>query len=129
MADQNRNPRNPRSELFKSLTRIFSGPLVNRRTQTGRRLRRFQLDKHAAQFRSASGQAFKTARSNTPANLQLGIMNQHNRGERYVDFDQMEYTPEIASALDIYAEESVAADENGKTLHIYSENSKIKERL
>ncbi len=28
-----------------------------------------------------------------------------NRVERYVDFDQMEYTPEIASALDIYADE------------------------
>jgi hypothetical protein len=38
-------------------------------------------------------------------------------------------TPEIASALDIYSEESVAADENGKTLHIFSENSKIREIL
>ena len=126
MADQRKNPRNPRSELFKSLTRIFSGPLVNRRTQTGRRLRRFQLDKHAAQFRSASGQAFKTARSNTPANLQLGIMNQHNRGERYVDFDQMEYTPEIASALDIYADEMTTHSSLQPMLSIQCSNEEIK---
>ena len=32
-------------------------------------------------------------------------MASQQRTERYVDFDQMEYTPEIASALDIYADE------------------------
>lgn len=35
-------------------------------------------------------------------------------------------TPEIASALDIYADESVATDEKGRVLHIYSDNPKIK---
>ena len=126
MADQNRNPRNPRSELFKSLTRIFSGPLVNRRTQTGRRLRRYQLDKHQAQFRSASGQSFKTTRSYGAHNLQLGIMNQHNRTERYVDFDQMEYTPEIASALDIYADEMTTHSSLQPMLSIKCSNEEIK---
>ena len=105
MADQRKNPRNPRSDLFKALTRIFSGPLTTRRTQTGRRLRRYQLDKYQSRFTSASGQEFKTSRSRNGYNVQLAIMNQHNRVERYVDFDQMEYTPEIASALDIYADE------------------------
>jgi len=38
-------------------------------------------------------------------------------------------TPEIASALDIYSEESVAGDENGVSLHVYSENAKIREIL
>ena len=126
MADRSRNPRNPRSELFKSLTRIFSGPLINRRTQTGRRLRRYQLDKHAAQFRSASGQAFKTSRSYNAHNLQLGIMNQHNRNERYVDFDQMEYTPEIASALDIYADEMTTHSSLQPMLNIKCSNEEIK---
>ena len=126
MADQSRNPRNPRSELFKGLTRIFSGPLINRRTQTGRRLRRTQLDKHQAQFRSASGQAFKTSRSANSKNLQLGIMNQHNRAERYVDFDQMEYTPEIASALDIYADEMTTHSTLQSMLNIQCSNEEIK---
>ena len=89
MANQDRNPRNPRSELFKALTRVFSGPLVNRRTQQGRRLRRYQLDKHQSRFTSASGQSFKTASSKNAYNLQVAIMNQHNRVERYVDFDQL----------------------------------------
>jgi len=34
-------------------------------------------------------------------------------------------TPEIASSLDIYAEESVAPDEMGNVLHIYSENPSV----
>jgi intein/homing endonuclease len=38
-------------------------------------------------------------------------------------------TPEIASALDIYADETVAKDDKGRSLHIYSENPKIKRLL
>jgi len=126
MANRNNNPRNPRSELFKSLTRIFSGPLTSRRTQTGRRLRRYQLDKHSSDFRSASGQAFKSTKSYGARNLQLGIMNQHNRAERYVDFDQMEYTPEIASALDIYADEMTTHSALTPMLNIKCANEEIK---
>ena len=45
----------------------------------------------------------------------------YDRMARYsVTFSEMEYTPEIASALDIYSEESCSAgDENRKShLHI-----------
>ena len=126
MANQDRNPRNPRSDLFKALTRIFSGPLINRRSQTGRRLRRYQLDKFASRFTSASGQAFKTSRSRNAYNLQLAIMNQHNRAERYVDFEQMEYTPEIASALDIYADEMTTHSSLQPMLNIKCPNEEIK---
>jgi len=126
MARQDRNPRNPRSELFKSLTRIFSGPLTTRRTQSGRKIRRYQLDKYQSRFTSASGQAFKTSRSKNAYNMQLGIMNQHNRAERYVDFDQMEYTPEIASALDIYADEMTTHSSLQPMLNIKCSNEEIK---
>ena len=56
MAEENKkNPRNPTSELYKRLTKLFSGPLVSRRTQTGRRIRKQQLDKYGHMFKSASG--------------------------------------------------------------------------
>ena len=126
MADQRKNPRNPRSELFKNLTRILSGPLINRRSQTGRRLRRYQLDKFQSRFTSASGQEFKTHRSRNAYNIQLAIMNQHNRAERYVDFDQMEYTPEIASALDIYADEMTTHSSLQPMLNIKCSNEEIR---
>jgi hypothetical protein len=35
-------------------------------------------------------------------------------------------TPEISKALDLYADESVAQDDVGRTLHIYSDNPKVK---
>ena len=48
---------------------------------------------------------------------------------RYSDFSEMEATPEISSALDIYSEETVSPDANGNILHIYSENRMIKKLL
>ncbi len=126
MADQRKNPRNPRSELFKNLTKIFSGPIINRRSQTGRRLRRFQLDKYASRFKSASGQQFKRSEFHTFANMQPYMMNQHNRAERYVDFDQMEYMPEIASAMDIYADEMTTHSSLQPMLNIECSNEEIK---
>jgi hypothetical protein len=121
-----RNPNNPASDLFKSLTKIFSGPMVNRRTQTGRRLRRNQLDKYASRFKSASGQQFKRSNHLPFNHMQPQMMNQHNRATRYVDFDQMEYTPEIASALDIYADEMTAHSGLEPMLSIKCHNEEIK---
>ena len=53
-------------------------------------------------------------------------MTGQNRGDRYADFDQMEYTPEIASALDIYADESTTKSEFGEILKISSSDSNVK---
>jgi hypothetical protein len=53
----------------------------------------------------------------------------YDRMARYSDFSEMEYTPEIGSALDIYGEESVAIDEKGQVLHIHSENPTIQRLL
>jgi hypothetical protein len=47
----------------------------------------------------------------------------------YYDVESMEYTPEIASALDTYAEESTTVDENGFMLQIYSDSPRIKSIL
>ena len=47
----------------------------------------------------------------------------------FYDFESMEFTPEIAAALDIYAEESCTPDEQGKLLTVESESSRIKDIL
>ena len=59
-----RNPYNEENQLFRALTRLFSGPLVNRRTQTGRQVRRRHLDTYAKWFKSASGKQFKKVEYN-----------------------------------------------------------------
>jgi hypothetical protein len=126
MAKQDKNPRDASSELFQRLTKVFSGPLVNFRTQSTRRLRRSLMDKYASQFRSASGQQFKRSQLYAFSNMQNAIMINHNRSERYVDFDQMEYTPEIASALDIYADEMTTHSALQPMLNIKCRNDEIK---
>ena len=129
MARNSRNPRNPRSELFKSLTKLLSGPITSRRSQTGRRLRRHHLDKYASRIFSSSGQEFKKSRFNVLGNMQPSVISGHNRAERYVDFDQMEYTPEIHSALDIYADEMTTHSALQPMLSIKCSNEEIKALL
>ena len=121
-----KNPNNQESELFKSLTRLFSGPITTRRTQTGRRLRRRHLDVYASKFRSASGKQFKKSESYTPmSQLNSAMFANRNRAERYVDFDEMEYTPEIASSLDIYADEMTTHSALQPMLNIKCSNEEI----
>ena len=94
-----KNPRNPQSRLFKRLTRLFSGPIINYRSQTPRKEKRRHLDNY--KFTSASGKQFKKTTYDPFENLTANIMANQNRIERYADFDQMEYEPIIASAMDI----------------------------
>lgn len=126
MADSGKNPNNPENGLFKRLTRLFSGPIVSRRSQTGRRLRRKDLDKYSSKFRSLAGKSFKKASYSPFENLQSNVMSNQQRNERYVDFDQMEYTPEIASALDIYADEMTTSSRLHPMVSIECPNEEIK---
>jgi hypothetical protein len=121
-----KNPNNEESELFKSLTRLFSGPITTRRTQTGRQLTRRHLDMYARKFRSASGKQFKKMESYAPlSQLNSNLYKARNRAERYIDFDEMEYTPEIASSLDIYADEMTTHSTLQPMLTIKCSNEEI----
>ena len=82
MAINPKNPRNPQSELFKSLTRLFSGPIINYRSQTGRKIRRQHLDKYSSQFRSASGQQFKRSTYNPLDIVAVNAIANQRRSER-----------------------------------------------
>ncbi len=124
-----RNPANAQSELFKSLTRLFSGPIISYRTQAGRKIRRQHLDKFSSRFRSASGQQFKKTSYNPLDTIAVNAINNQRRSERYVDFDQMEYMPEIASALDIYADEMTTYSDLRPMLSINCPNEEIKAML
>ena len=126
MARNERNPNNNQNDLFKALTRMFSGPLTQRRTQSGRQLRRRHLDMYAKRFKSASGQTFKKTEYNPMNIMTLNMISNRNRAERYIDFDQMEFTPEIASSIDIYADEMTTHSALTPMLHIKCTNDEIK---
>ena len=120
------NPANRESDLFKALTRLFSGPIINYRSQSGTKIRRQHLDKFSSRFQSASGQQFKKSQYSPLDNLAVNAMQNQRRVERYVDFDQMEYMPEIASALDIYADEMTTYSDLRPMLNIKCSNEEIK---
>ena len=132
MADNKRNrprgknPANEQSQLFKRLTRLFSGPIVSYRSQTGRRIRRQHLDKFSSRFKSASGQQFKKSQYNPLDTIAANAIGNQRRSERYIDFDQMEYMPEIASTMDIYADEMTTHSILRPMLNIKCPNEEIR---
>ena len=111
MADNNYN-------LFQRLTKLFrSGPVIKRK------VRNFK-----GPSTSTALEIFKRAHSDV-YNSTLSAYGAFDRMSRYSDFSEMEATPEIASALDIYSEETCSPDGNGRVLHIHSENQKIQDIL
>ena len=129
MSKYKKSPYNPQSDLFKALTKLFSGPITQRRTQTGRQLRRRQLDDYATKFKSVTGAQFKKWEYNPINAVTLNMISNRNRAERYVDFDEMEYMPEIASSLDIYADEMTTHTALRPMLNIKCANEEIKHIL
>ena len=106
--------------LFQRLTKLFrSGPSVKRKVKNYTK-----ADKNA----SSAVELFKKAHSDV-YNSTLSAYGTFDSMARYSDFSEMESTPEIASALDIYAEETCSQDTEGRVLHIHSDNTKVKEIL
>lgn len=122
-----KNPRNKESPLYVALTRLFSGPLASYREQSQIRYKRRDLDRF--KFTSAGGQSFKKKSYNPFEAIQSNIMANQSRAERYSDFDQMEFMPEIASAMDIYADEMTTSNQLKPLLVIDCKNEEIKNLL
>ena len=117
--------RESQQSLFQRLSKLFkSGPVVKRKIRT--------LDTTIAvadKTKSSGALLFQKSLAPTYATITANAYNLSERLMRYQDFSEMEYTPEIAAALDIYADETVAQDDKGRVLHIYSDNERIKEIL
>jgi len=123
---QGKNPANRDSQLFRALTRLFSGPIISYRSESGRKIRRQHLDKYSSRFKSASGQQFKKQSYNPLDTIAANAIANQQRAERYIDFEQMEYMPELASALDIYADEMTTFSTLSPMLNIKCRNDEIK---
>jgi hypothetical protein len=57
------------------------------------------------------------------------VFYETTRVASYMDYEAMEFTPEIAVALDIMSEESCTLNEQGKIMSIYSDSNRIKKVL
>jgi hypothetical protein len=131
MADNNKtpknnNPRNQDSALFKRLTRLFSGPLVDYDRPAVIRGSRRDVTKYT--FTSSTGREFKKKEYYNPFSGQTNkILWARNKQLRYTDFDQMEYMPEIASGLDIYADEITTSTTFNPIVEVECHNREIKD--
>lgn len=130
MADDNKkvknNPRNQESTLFKRLTRLFSGPMVDYDRPAVIRGTRRDITKYT--FTSSTGKEFKKKEYYNPFSGQTNtVLFARNKQIRYTDFDQMEYMPEIASGLDIYADEITTSTVFNPIVEIECHNREIKD--
>jgi hypothetical protein len=104
--------------LFSRLTKLFrSGPVIKSKVKG-----------YSPPTASSSYEMFRRNVSDVYSST-VSAYGAFDRMSRYSDFSEMEATPEISSALDIYSEESASQDEAGKVLHVYSDNRVIRELL
>jgi hypothetical protein len=83
----------------------------------------YETEKLQAQQTMYLGQQWQKVESNL---YTQAVYYEPTRLASYYDYESMEYTPEISTALDIYAEESTTPDKDGEILKIYSESKRIK---
>lgn len=60
---------------------------------------------------------------------QKAVYYEPTRVAAYYDYEAMEYTPEIAVALDIFSDEATTSNERGHILTVFSESTRIKNEL
>jgi hypothetical protein len=105
--------------IWRRLARLFkSGPIVRHKIARG----------EAVQEPVGTASSYKKQISSLYTNS-LASYGQYERLQRYADFCEMCYTPEISSALNIYADEVCVMGEDDRTISIQSKNPEIKEIL
>lgn len=120
---------NKNDSFFKNLTRLFSsGPAVHKKIRgyDDRSYYGSQLVRSNYGYRTSAPNGF--GRQNSPYST-MGAYGILDRIARYAEYGNMEHTPEIASALDIYADEVVGGDDRRHSFHVYSKNAAIQNSL
>lgn len=108
----------PKKNLFTRLTTLFrTGPVIRRKVKN--------FNEPNA---SSAYELFRKNISDVYSST-ISAYGAFDRMSRYSDFSEMEATPELASALDIYAEETASQDDTGRVLHIYSEDRIVRDLL
>lgn len=108
-----------KENIWKRLTRLFrSGPVIRHKIAAGEPF----VDP------KGTASAYKKELNSLYVHS-LASYGQYERLSRYADYSEMEYTPEISSAIDIYADEVTAEDERGRILNIKSDDEEIKQTL
>lgn len=119
---------NPQNSLYKKLTRFFSGPIVKWKVPdisypNGRWSNKYKISGTGDPPLKRKDEYLTFNQMSQEKSLQALRM------ERYNDFEAMEFTPEINTALDIYAGDIASYTEFSEILKIITPNDEIKEVL
>lgn len=118
---------NRNDPFFSRLTKLFrSGPAIQRRVK-GYDYKSY-YDNQLVRGNLGYRGPFPFGRESSPFSV-LGAYGILDRMARYAEFAEMEYQPEIAAALNIFADETAAGDEKGKAFHLFSKNPEVKKAL
>jgi hypothetical protein len=113
--------------FYQRLTHLFkAGPSIRRKIKGSDPKSYFDKSIIQNNLGYYGASAFK--REASPFSI-MGAYGLLDRMSRYAEFSEMVYMPEINSALDVYSDQSVANDENGRVLHILSDNPDVKKAL
>jgi hypothetical protein len=125
MAEQNN------STFFGRLTKLFSAQAIVRIDKDGNRKVVDTDDRQQnSNLSSLRDRYTKLSRSYYGEQASAQSMAYHQvRRELFRDYDAMDNDPIIASALDIYADESTTKNEFGEVLQIRSSNERVREVL
>lgn len=119
MADETIQSPAADESVWKRITRLFrSGPVIRHKIASG------EPDKQPR----GTAAAYKKEISSLYVHS-LASYGQYERLSRYADYSEMEFTPEIASALDIYADEVTAKNEHNEVLQIICKDEELKRVL
>jgi hypothetical protein len=126
MADENKN-----QSFFTKLTKLFSAQAVVRIDKDGKRkVVDTEERQQGTNLMGLRDRYTKLQRSYYGDQASAQSMAYHQvRRELFRDYDAMDSDPIIASALDIYADESTTKNEYGDVLQIRSSNEKVREVL
>lgn len=118
---------NRNDPFFSRLTKLFrSGPAIQRRVK-GYDYKSY-YDNQLVRGNLGYRGPFPFGRESSPFSV-MGAYGILDRMARYAEFAEMEYQPEIAAALNIFADETAAGDEKGKAFHLFSKNPEVKKAL
>lgn len=131
--------RNGGLTVFQRLGQILGPDGVNTTKQNSNK---YNI-KNTELLRTTSKEEYQAAKLQAQQNAYVSAMWHKGGGEMrqqalqyettriasYVDFENMEYFPEMAAALDIMSEEATTPNDKGKVMNIYSESTRIKDIL
>lgn len=117
------------NSFFERMRKLFSTNVIIKREDGRTKVIDTEQSQSHSNLKSIRDRFYKLQTGYQYNALQTQLSYQTIRRELFLDYDAMDNDPIIASALDIYADESTTKDEFGDVLTIKSPNQEVKEVL